>query len=105
MWLIDKAHLDLIEILTGRRMVLQPATKCIPLVVRLVILNPSIIVIPLETSEWVLLLTLPFKTPTNPIADEIIFNLTYERSNATFENLRIDVPQILTVFGVRAILD
>ena len=104
MWLIDKTHLELIEILTGLRMARQPATECIPLVVCLLILNPSIIVIPIETTERVLLLMLPFKTPANPIADEIIFNLTYDSSNPTFENLRIVVPQILILFGVRPIL-
>jgi hypothetical protein len=55
-------------------------------------------------TERVLLLTLLFKTPANPIVDEIIFNLTYESSNSTFENLQIVVPQILIVFGVQAIL-
>ena len=87
MWLIDKIHLKLIAILMGLRMACQPATECIPLVVCLVILNPSIIVIPIETTERVLLLTLPFKTPANPIANEIIFNLTNESCHPTFENL------------------
>ena len=104
MWLIDKTHLELIEILTGVRMACQSAMECVPLVVCMIILNSSIIVIPIKMTERVLLLTLLFKTPANPIVDEIIFNLTYESSNSTFENLQIVVPQILIVFGVQAIL-
>jgi hypothetical protein len=69
MRLINNTHLELIKILKRRRMVCQPASKCVPLMVRLKILGPSIIVIPLEMLERVLLLGLPILTPTNPIAD------------------------------------
>ena len=104
MWLIKKTHLKLIETLTSLRMVRQPAVEHVPLMVCPIILNTSIIVIPIETMEWVLFLTLPFKTPANPISNEIIFNLTYESCNPIFEYLRIVVPQIPVVFGIRAIL-
>ena len=69
MRLINNTHLELIKILKRRRMVCQPALKCVPLMVRLIKLSPSIIIIPLETLKQVLLLMLLILMPANPIAD------------------------------------
>ena len=104
MWLIKRTHLKLIVTLTSLRMVRQPATKCVPLVVCPIVIYTSIILIPIKTTEWVLFLTLPFETPANPLAIEIIFYLTSESCHPTFEYLLIFIPQIPVVFGIRAIL-
>ncbi len=50
-------------------MVCKPSLECVPLMIRLIIFVPGVILIPIKTIIQFLRLWLPILTPTNPIAD------------------------------------